>query len=328
MENQHDNQNKNQTQNKPADDPNWERGVLEKLAFAALSEQKATRRWGIFFKSLMFAYVLVLLGIAVYPKLKLDKSSSGQHTAVINLVGMIAEGKDANAEDLIKSLHDAVKDEHTKGIIIHANSPGGSPVQSAYVYDEIRKIKKEHPQLPVYAVVSDMCASGCYYIASASDKIFVNPASLIGSIGVLMDGFGFVDAMKNLGVERRLLTAGTHKAMLDPFSPPKADETAYMKELLGQVHQQFIAAVKAGRGDRLKETPDMFSGLVWTGEAGVKLGIADDFANDDQVARDIIGAEKRVDFTQQETLLDKLSGKLSSSFEHALTSVLQAPSLR
>jgi len=322
-----DNQEKDNSQH-PTDSAHWERSVLEKLAFAALDEQKATRRWGIFFKSLMFAYILVLLGVAVYPKLKLDKNSSGEHTAVINLVGMIAEGKDANAADLIESLRNAVKDEHTKGIIIHANSPGGSPVQSAYVYDEIRKIKKEHPQLPIYAVVSDVCASGCYYIASATDKIFVNPASLIGSIGVLMDGFGFVDAMKNLGVERRLLTAGAHKAMLDPFSPPKEDETAYMKELLGQVHQQFISAVKLGRGNRLKETPDMFSGLVWTGEAGVKNGIADDFSDDDKVARDIIGAEKRVDFTQQEALIDKLAGKLGASFEHALSSVLQTPSLR
>jgi protease-4 len=322
MDNQQDN-----SKNSP-EGTNWERSVLEKLAYSALSEQKATRRWGIFFKCLMFGYLLVLLGVAVYPKLKLDKNSSSQHTAVVNLVGMIAEGKDANADDLIESLRDAVKDDSTKGIIIHANSPGGSPVQSAYVYDEIRKIKKEHPQLPIYAVVSDICASGCYYIASATDKIFVNPASLIGSIGVLMDGFGFVDAMKNLGVERRLLTAGAHKAMLDPFSPPKEDETAYMKELLGQVHQQFITAVKAGRGNRLKETADMFSGLVWTGEAGVKNGIADDFANDDQVARDIIGAEKRVDFTKQDTLMDKLSGKLGASFEQAIGSVLQTPYLR
>ncbi|MDD2723539.1 MAG: S49 family peptidase [Methylovulum sp.] len=321
---------KNQQDNlkNTADGTNWERAVLEKLAFSALSEQKATRRWGIFFKSLMFLYLLVLLGVAVYPKIKLDHNSSSQHTAVIDLVGMIAEGKDANAEDLIESLRDAVKDENTKGIIIHANSPGGSPVQSAYVYDEIRKIKKEHPQLPIYAVVSDICASGCYYIASASDKIFVNPASLIGSIGVLMDGFGFVDAMKNLGVERRLLTAGAHKAMLDPFSPPKEDETVYMKDLLNQVHQQFITAVKAGRGDRLKETPDMFSGLVWTGEAGVKLGIADDFANEDTVAREMIGAEKRVDFTQREALIDKLAGKLGAAFERAISSVLQTPSLR
>jgi len=253
---------------------------------------------------------------------------SKDHTAVIDVVGVIAEDKDANASNIIESLRDAVKDKHTKGIILHSNSPGGSPVQSAYVYQEIRNIKKEHPELPVYAVVSDICASGCYYIASASDKIFVNQSSLIGSIGVLMDGFGFVDVMQKLGVERRLLTAGAHKAMLDPFSPPKADETQYMQGLLDQVHQQFIGAVKAGRGDRLKETPEMFSGLIWTGEAGVKLGVADGFGNEDYVAKDIIGAEKLVDFTQQGRLIDKIAGKLGASFGQAIGSLIQGPSLR
>lgn len=310
-------------------EPGWERKLVEKLAFAALTEQKNTRRWGIFFKFLMFAYLLALLGLAVYPKFKTEIDSPGsQHTAVIDVVGAIAEDKDANAADIIESLRDAVKDENTKGIILHANSPGGSPVQSSYIYEEIRKIKKEHPTLPIYAVVSDVCASGCYYIASASDKIFVNPSSLIGSIGVLMDGFGFVDIMQKMGVERRLLTAGAHKAMLDPFSPPKEEETRYMQSLLDQVHQQFISAVKTGRGKRLKETPDMFSGLVWTGEAGVKLGIADDFGNEDFVAKELIGAEKLVDFTRQERLIDKIAGKLGASFGQAIGSLVQTPSLR
>jgi protease-4 len=325
MNPQHDNPTTNDT-NRSA---GWEREVLEKLAFAAISEQKAARRWGVFFKSLMFVYLLALLGLAVYPKIKTNLSAAGpQHTAIINLVGQIAEDKDANAADIIESLRDAVKDENTKGIILHANSPGGSPVQSSYIYEEIRNIKKAHPKLPIYTVVNDICASGCYYIAAATDKIFVNPSSLIGSIGVLMDGFGFVDAMKNLGVERRLLTAGAHKAMLDPFSPPKEDETVYMKGLLDQVHQQFINAVKAGRGDRLKETPDLFSGLVWTGEAGVKLGIADDFGDEDKVARELIGAEKRVDFTQQEALIDKLAGKFGVAFGQAISGALSVPSLR
>jgi protease-4 len=277
----------------------------------------------------MFAYLIAIFGVAMYPTIKQDMGgNSKDHTAVIDVVGVIAEDKDSNAADIIESLRDAVKDKHTKGIILHSNSPGGSPVQSAYVYEEIRNIKKEHPDLPVYAVVSDICASGCYYIASASDKIFVNQSSLIGSIGVLMDGFGFVDVMQKLGVERRLLTAGAHKAMLDPFSPPKEDETKYMQGLLDQVHQQFIGAVKAGRGDRLKETPDMFSGLVWTGEAGVKLGVADGFGNDDHAAKDIIGAEKLVDFTQQGRLIDKIAGKLGASFGQAIGSLIQAPSLR
>ena len=307
----------------------WEREVVEKLAFAAVTEQRRARRWGIFFKSLMFLYLLAVLGAVMYPKFKQDIGAGGEyHTAVVNVVGAIAEDKEANADSIIESLRDAVKDKHTKGIILHANSPGGSPVQSSYVYEEIRKIKKEHPDLPIYSVVSDICASGCYYIASASDKIFVNPSSLVGSIGVLMDGVGFVDTMQKMGIEHRLLTAGAHKAMLDPFSPPKEDETLYMQGLLDQVHQQFISAVKAGRGDRLKETPDMFSGLVWTGEEGVKLGVVDGFGNQDTVAKELIGAEKLVDFTHQEQLLDKLAGKLGASFGQSIGSLVQGLSLR
>ena len=319
----------NQHQTNVTRESGWERDVIEKLALAAVTEQTRARRWGVFFKSLIFLYLIAISGVALYPTFKKDMGiDSNAHTAVIDVVGVIAEDKDANAESIIESLRNAVKDKQTKGIILHSNSPGGSPVQSAYVYEEIRKIKKEHPDLPIYAVVSDICASGCYYIASAADKIFVNPSSLIGSIGVLMDGFGFVDIMQKMGVERRLLTAGAHKAMLDPFSPPKADETQYMQGLLDQVHQQFISAVKAGRGDRLQESPDMFSGLVWTGEAGVKLGVADAFGNKDAVAKDIIGAEKQVDFTKQGRLLDKLVGKLGASFGQAIGTLIQGPSLR
>jgi protease IV len=302
----------------------WEREVVEKLAFAALNEQRTTRRWGIFFKGLMFLYLSALLLMAVYPKLHIGETDSDkEHTAVIDLVGVIAEDKDANAKAIIEGLRDAVKDKKTKGIILHANSPGGSPVQSWDVFDEIRKIKKEHPQLPIYTVVSDICASGCYYIAAASDKIFVNQASIIGSIGVLMDGFGFVNVMEKLGVERRLLTAGAHKAMLDPFSPAKENETAYMSGMLNEVHQQFITAVRTGRGDRLKETPDMFSGLVWSGESSLKIGIADALGNDDYVAKEIIGAKKLVNFTQEELLIDRIAGKLGAAFGHAITSMAQ-----
>ncbi len=318
-------------QNKPevTRESGWEREVIEKLALAAITEQTRARRWGVFFKSLMFVYLIAVFGVAMYPKLKQDIGvDSKDHTAVIDVVGMIAEGKEANADSIIESLRNAVKDKHTKGIILHANSPGGSPVQSSYVYEEIRKIKKEHPELPIYAVVSDICASGCYFIVSASDKIFVNPSSLVGSIGVLMDGFGFVDGMQKLGVERRLFTAGAHKAMLDPFSPSKEDETQYIQGLLNQVHQQFIGAVKAGRGDRLKENPDMFSGLVWTGEEGVKLGIVDGVGNQDYVAKELIGAETQVDFSRQEHLLDKIAGKLGASFGQVIGSMVQGTSLR
>jgi protease-4 len=325
MEKQNDNLQKTDV----AQESGWEREVIEKLALAAITEQTRARRWGVFFKSLAFCYLTIVLGVTLYPVLKKDMGiDSKEHTAVIDVTGPIAENKDANAASIIESLRNAVKDKQTKGIILHSNSPGGSPVQSAYVYEEIRAIKKQHPDLPIYAVVSDICASGCYYIASATDKIFVNPSSLIGSIGVLMDGFGFVDIMQKLGVERRLLTAGAHKAMLDPFSPPKTDETKYMQGLLDQVHQQFISAVKAGRGDRLIESPDMFSGLVWTGEAGVKIGIADAFGTEDYVAKDIIGAENRVDFTKQSRFLDKIAGKLGASFGHALGTLLQSPNLR
>lgn len=302
--------------------PGWEREIVEKLAFAAITEQRKARRWGIFFKLLMFGYLLAVLAVAMYPKFKQEISGTGKnHTAVINLVGMIAEDQNANAESIIDSLRNAVKDKDTKGIIIHANSPGGSPVQSAYVYDEIKKIKKEHPDLPIHAVVSDICASGCYYIVSAVDKIYANPASLIGSIGVIMDSFGFVETMKLLGVERRLLTAGKHKALLDPFSPGKPDEQQYMQSLINQVHQQFIDAVKKGRGQRLKETPEMFSGLVWTGEESVKLGVVDAMGTQDYVAKEVIGAETQVDFTEQERLVDRIAGKLGASLSLGLSNL-------
>jgi protease-4 len=308
----------------PPGEAGWERTVIEKVALAAIEEQAKARRWGIIFKSATLLYLIALLAIVALPGLKKDIGDDGKnHTAVIDVIGMIAEDKAANADSIIKSLRKAVKDEKTKGVILHANSPGGSPVQSHYVYEEIRKIKKEYPKTPIYTVVGDICASGCYYIASASDKIFVSQASLVGSIGVIMDGFGFVDTMEKFGVERRVLTAGAHKAMLDPFSPRKEEETQFMQNLLDQVHQQFIKAVKDGRGDRLNDSPNLFSGLVWTGEESLKLGIADAYGSDDSVAKEIIGAKKRVDFTEQESVLDRLAGKLGASFGHAIGSVME-----
>ncbi len=309
--------------------PGWEREVIEKLAFAAVDEQKKTRRWGIFFKSLMAAYLLVLLIIAVYPRFSNGLGPSGKnHTAVIDIVGMIAEGEETNASAVIKGLRAAVKNSGTKGIILHANSPGGSPVQADYIYNEIRSIKKKHPDLPIYAVISDMCASGCYYIAAAADKIFVNPASIVGSIGVIMNGFGFVGTMEKFGVERRLVTAGEHKAIMDPFSPVKKQEIKYMQTLINQVHKQFINAVKQGRGKRLKETPEMFSGLVWTGAESIKLGLTDEIGSDDFVAREIIGAKKIENFTQEERLIDRLVGKMGAEFGHAFGTILGNLSLR
>jgi protease-4 len=302
----------------------WEKAVLEKLAYSAIEEQRKSRRWGIFFKLMTFAYLAIVLGLLAYPNFEAEMKTTTQHAAVIDVLGIIAEGEVANADTIIQALRDAIKDKNTKGVILNINSPGGSAVQAAYVYDEIRRQKAEHPNLPIYAVVGDMCASGGYYIAAASDKIYVSPASILGSIGVIMNGFGFSNVLEKLGVERRLLTAGEHKAMLDPFSPVKEQETKHMQTLLDQVHKQFIMAVKQARGDRLKETADMFSGLVWTGEEGVKLGLADDFGSVDSVARQVFGTEEKLNFTPEERLIDRLAGKMGATFAHTFGTMINS----
>ncbi len=309
--------------------PGWERDVLEKLALASITEQRTARRWNVFFKLLMFTYLLAVGAMAFYPKFEKGMGDGEKnHTAVIDVLGVIAESEAANADSIIEGLRAAVKDKKTKGIVLNINSPGGSPVQSAYVFDEIRRLKVKHPEIPIYAVVGDICASGGYYIAAAADKIYVHQASMIGSIGVVLNGFGFVNVMEKLGVDRRLLIAGEHKALMDPFSPVNDVETKHMQTLLANVHQQFISAVKTGRGDRLVDSKDMFSGLIWTGEQGVKLGLADGFGSVDSVAREVIGAKKKVNFTPQERLLEKLVGKLGVSFGHALGSTVSGISLR
>ncbi len=318
-----------QVQSKNENSPGWERDVLEKVAMAAVTEQRRARRWGVFFKMLMLLYLVVIGGMAFYPKFEKSISSSDEkHTAIIDVIGVIAESEAASADSIIDGLRSALKDKQTKGVILNINSPGGSPVQAAYVFEEIRRLKATHPETPIYAVVSDICASGGYYIAAAADKIYVNQSSMIGSIGVIMNGFGFVDIMEKLGVDRRLLIAGKHKALMDPFSPVNSEEAAHMQTLLDDVHQQFIRAVRTGRGDRLQETEDMFSGLVWTGTQGIKLGLADDFGSVDSVARDIIGVKKKLNFTPQENLLDKIAGKLGASFGHALGSAVNGLSMR
>ncbi len=305
--------------------PDWEKAVLEKLAFAAIDEQKTARRWGIFFKFLTFAYLVTALAIFAYPQFEPEMHGNLKHVAVVDVLGVIMEGESASADTVIDGLREAVKDKNTKGIVLNINSPGGSAVQAAYVYEEIRRQKAAHPELPIYAVVGDICASGGYYIASASDKIFVSPASIIGSIGVVMNGFGFSNVLDKLGVERRLLTAGEHKAMLDPFLPVKEQESKHMQGMLNEVHQQFITAVRQGRGERLKETPDMFSGLVWSGETSVKLGLADDFGSVDTVARNVLGTEEKVNFTPQERLIDRLAGKFGASFAHVIATTFKGP---
>ena len=321
-----------QQQQTPSDEQQtgWERELIGKVALAAITEQKTARRWGIFFKLLGFAYLSVILSVSMYPQFKEEISSGKQHAAIIDVRGVIGEDDGASAKTVIAGLQDAIKDKNTKGVIFNINSPGGSPVQSAYIYDEIRRQKLLHPDLPIYTVVADICASGGYYIAAASDKIYVNQSSLIGSIGVIMNGFGFSNVLDKLGVERRLLTAGEHKALLDPFSPVKKDELRHMQTQLDQVHEQFINAVRAGRGDRIKDTDagQLFSGLIWTGAEGVKLGLADDFGSVDSVAREVLGTEETVNFTPQEHLLDRLAGKLGASFGQTIGSLLKLDGVR
>ena len=305
----------NQSESSPA---HWERETLEKVLLASIEEQRRARRWGIFFKSLLVIYLGVAMWMTAKPMMGASDRDGRDHTAVIDVAGVIAPGQPAGADNIIEGLRDAVDDKHTKGIILRMNSPGGSPVQSAYVYEEIRRLKKLRPELPIHAVVADMCASGGYYIASAADKIFVNNASVIGSIGVIMGSFGFVDTMKRLGVERRIMTAGEHKALLDPFAPVDLVAQQHMQGVLGQVHQQFIDAVKQGRGKRLKETPDIFSGLIWTGAEGIKLGLADELGDARYVAEEVIGAKKLVDFNPEENFLDRMSRRLGASLGHVL----------
>jgi len=293
--------------------PNWERSVVEQLAMSALTEQRRARQWKIFFRLIWLLLILTLLwAIFFRDNEKVDALSSRDHTALINLDGVIDSQSDV-ANKLIDGLEAAYKDSGTKGVIIRANSPGGSPVLSGLAYDEIRRLRKLHPTIPVYVVVEDVCASGCYYIASAADKIFVDKASIIGSIGVLQDGFGFTGAMEKLGIERRLLTAGVNKAMGDPFSPVNPKQQEIVKTLLDDIHQQFITAVKQGRGNRLKADPDMFSGRIWIGEQGVPLGLADGMGSVRSVARDVIKADKLVDVTPEDDITRRVARRFGVS---------------
>lgn len=296
--------------------PNWEREVLEKLALSAIQEQRRARHWSILFKTLGLLYLFIVLFL-VAGWFGGEGVSIKAHTALVDLQGEIAADK-ASADTVIGSLQNAFDDKKTKGVILRINSPGGSPVQAGQIHDEIKRLRALHPDIPLYAVVDDICASGGYYVAVAADKIFVDKASIVGSIGVLMDGFGFTQTMQKLGVERRLLTAGENKGFLDPFSPVDPKQEAYAKQMLEEIHGQFINVVKEGRGARLKETPDMFSGLVWSGEKSIALGLADGLGNVDSVARDVIKAEDIVDFTQHEGLAERLAGRLGASMAAAL----------
>ena len=285
-------------------EPGWERATLEKLAFSALNEQRSARRWKIFFR---LAW-LVLIAAVVFTALRQaspSTSKSAPHTAVVDIKGEIASGAEASAEFVVAAMRSALEDEGSQALVLLINSPGGSPVQAGIINDEIIRLKAK-PNKPIYAVVEETCASAAYYIAAAADDIYVDKASIVGSIGVLMDGFGFTGTMEKLGVERRLLTAGENKGFLDPFSPQTEKQRAYAQTMLDQIHQQFIAVVKAGRGDRLKTTPDTFSGLFWTGQQAVEMGLADKLGNLDYVAREVVKAEDIIDYTRRDNVAERL----------------------
>ena len=296
----------------------WERELITKLAADALLEQRRRRRWGIFFKFLTFAYVTFLLVVMVDWSSRADLTGGKKHTAMVELNGLIAPGTDASAERINTALQAAFKDKNTQGVIVRINSPGGSPVQAQTIYDEMRRLRKKYPDIPLYAVVEDICASGGYFVAAGADRIYVGRASIVGSIGVLMNGFGFTGLMDKLGVERRLITAGENKGMLDPFSPLEEKDKEYIKGLMKDIHDQFIGVVREGRGKRLKETPDMFSGLFWTGQKSVELGLADGFGSLDSVAREVIKAEDIVDYTQKEGFAEKVAKRFGASVASSL----------
>ena len=305
--------------------PPWERGVLEKMAMELVTERRRARRWSIFFKLLTIAYVA---GMTVY-LLGLWTTSASEpagtgltHTAKVEIEGSLAAKGENDAQKVIKSLQKAFADPGTRGVVLFIDSPGGSPVQASLIYDEIKRLRAANPTIPMHAVVGEACASGGYYVAAAADRIFVNPSSLVGSIGVLMNGFGFVDAMHKLGVERRLITAGDDKGFGDPFSPLPADQRAHLETLLKDIHQQFIDAVRNGRGDRLKPDADVFSGLVWTGRRAIELGLADGLGTVDTVARDEIGAERVVDFTRQDSLVERFAKRIGASMGFAFGETL------
>ncbi|CAG9171796.1 hypothetical protein LMG23992_02037 [Cupriavidus laharis] len=290
----------------------WERDVLEKVLMATLREQRAARRWRIFFRFAGLAVLLVIF-LAVFDFKGDSAIGTGKHTAMVSLDGEIAAGTPASAESINASLQAAFADSNAAGVILKINSPGGSPVQAGIINDEIHRLRTLYPSKPFYVVVEEICASGGYYVAAAADKIYVDKASIVGSIGVLMDGFGFTGLMDKIGVERRLYTSGANKGMLDPFSPQVPRQKAYAEAMLKEIHQQFIDVVKEGRGDRLKNDPELFSGLFWSGERSVELGLADGLGNADYVARDLFKAEDIVDYTVKENIAERVAKRFGAA---------------
>jgi protease-4 len=308
-------------------DGHWERELVTKLATAALKEQRRARLWGIFFKLLTFAYVTDILLLAVDWQ-SADVSGGKKHTAMVEVNGLIAPGADASAEKITSALQAAFKDKNTQGVVVRINSPGGSPVQAQAIYDEMKRLRKKYPDIPLYAVVDDICASGGYFVAVGADQIYVGKASIVGSIGVLMNGFGFTGLMEKLGIERRLVTAGENKGMLDPFSPQDPKDTEHVKKLMGEIHQQFISVVREGRGKRLKDSPEIFSGLIWTGERSVDLGLADGFGSLEYVAREVIKAEDIRDYTISEGIAEKFARRFGAAAANSIVEALLRASIR
>jgi len=290
--------------------PEWERETLEKLIFASVREQRAARRWKIFFRFLWLGLLLLLIALLLRD-VAARATLALPHTALIEVRGVIAADADANARAVVQSLRHAFEEPSAKGVLLLINSPGGSPVQAGIIADEIHRLSELHDK-PIHAVVEEVSASASYYVAAAADYIHVDKASLVGSIGVMMDGFGFTGLMDKVGVERRLLTSGENKGFMDPFSPPKEEQVRHTQQMLNDIHQQFIAVVRQGRGDRLKETPETFSGLIWSGERAVAKGLADGLGSVDFVARELIGAEHIIDYTQRENVMQQLARRFGA----------------
>jgi len=303
---------------------NWERRVLERLATDGLREQRRARRWGIFFKLLAFGFLFFILFAALGVWTGSERLCLDKCTAMVEIQGEIEATGRASADNVIAGLQAAFKNKGTQGVVLKINSPGGSPVQAGEINDEIRRLRGKYPETPIYAVVEEICASGAYYVAVAADKIYVDKASLVGSIGVIMDGFGFVGALEKLGIERRALTAGDNKAFLDPFSPLPPKQKEYAQQMLGDIHQQFIAVVKAGRGSRIKDSPELFTGLVWNGRRSIELGLTDAFGSVRSVARDVVKAEDIVDFTVQENVAERVARKFGAAMGNGVAASIRA----
>jgi protease-4 len=296
-----------------------EQSTMREILMAGIIEQRRARRWGIFFRFVLIVYVVSAMAIAIEPGAMSEgtdepvAAAGVPHVAVVEISGVIDSKGLASARHINRALRRAFEHESTRAVILRVNSPGGSPVQSAMIYDEIRRLRAANSSVLVHAVIEDMGASGGYFVASAADQIHVNGASLVGSIGVRMDGFGFTGTMEKLGVERRLLTAGRDKGMLDPFSPSSPEHDAAAQAILDEVHREFITAVTAARGDRLKRDTDLFTGRLWSGGSAIEIGLADARGSVASVARDVVKIQKLVDFTDKETIVDRLGRRLGVS---------------